>query len=104
MDSAPILAQDEKEPRTLTPANPELKKKLPHFSKRASEKPNGDNEVNAVYPDALEICGMNASRKGMGVFGGILIGAFLILFLTTIYEEIIGEKFFDAILDRKSVV
>ena len=88
MDSVPTLAQDDKEPRTLTPANPELKEKLPHFSKRASQKPNGKDAVNAVYPHALEICGMNASRKGMGVFGGILCGFFLIFVFIALHAEV----------------
>ena len=86
MSSAPTLEQDEKEPRTLTPANAELKKKLPHFSRRASEKPNGDNEVNAVYPNALEICGMGVDRGG-GVFMGILSGIFLMFPLSSLFTE-----------------
>ena len=71
MNTTPDMLQTETEPRTLTPANPELKKKLPHYSKSASQKPNGDNEVNAVYPNALEVCGMTVDRGGVVFMGGV---------------------------------
>jgi len=64
-----------------------LKQLLPHFSKQATKKACGDNEVNAIYPHALEICGMNSSRKGMGVFWGITAGPFIVwqIYLSATY-------------------
>lgn len=78
MNSTPGSSSLVQEPRTLTPANPELKKKLPYYTNSASQNPNGDNEINTVYPHALEVCGMNSSRKGLGVFGGVLSTPFFL--------------------------